>query len=131
MDLSPSHHRNNWERGNCLNVLMRIDFYWWWWVVYFYSSLSVRTFRRIWRCSDKTLPMFKEIAPIFRYFCLSVPREFHLFEEINFVYPENTNTLSFYFGIIQTRTKCYCLTNSFVLCSMLIIIKGKSCFMKL
>ena len=31
------------------------------------------------------------------------------------MYPENTNTLSFYFCIIQTRTKCYCLTNSFVL----------------
>ena len=28
--------------------------------------------------------------------------------------PKHTNTLTFYFCIIQTRTKCYCLTNSFV-----------------
>ena len=92
-----------WERGNCLNVLMCTDFYWW----------CVEKWCSVTRCS-KTFSIFKRIAPIFRYFCLSVPREFHPFEEINFVYPENTNTLSFYFCIIQTRTKCYCLTNSFV-----------------
>ena len=41
--------------------------------------------------------MFEEIAPIFRYFCLSVPCEFQPFEEINFVYPETHKHINFLF----------------------------------